>query len=122
MVTFAVGWLVSTTVNVAVPPASVVTRPVVGVTVMPAVSLSMFVTADVGRVEPAVAGSVLVAGDRDDACRLVAVGDGVVLAGDRHRLRRVPVRGVNVSSAVGDRALGRCRSTRPGSSRSRSAG
>ena len=44
-VTFAVGWLVSTTVNVAVPPASVVVRPVVGVTVMPAVSLSVLVTA-----------------------------------------------------------------------------
>ncbi len=41
--TFAVGWLVSTTVNVAVPPASVVTRPAVGATVMPAASLSVFV-------------------------------------------------------------------------------
>ena len=35
IVTSAVGCVVSTTVNVAVPPASVVVRPVVGVTVMP---------------------------------------------------------------------------------------
>ena len=34
MVTSAVGWLVSTTVKVAVPPASVVIRPEVGVTVI----------------------------------------------------------------------------------------
>ena len=34
MVTSAVGWLVSTTVKVAVPPASVVIRPTVGVTVI----------------------------------------------------------------------------------------
>ena len=45
MVTSAVGWVVSTTVNVAVPPASVVVRPDVGVTVMPAASLSVLVTA-----------------------------------------------------------------------------
>ena len=44
MVTSAVGSLLSTTSNVAVPPASVVTRPLVGVTVMPAVSLSVLVT------------------------------------------------------------------------------
>src|ERR1043166_9932 len=43
--TLAVGWLVSTTVNDAVPPASVVTRPATGVTVMPATSLSGVVTA-----------------------------------------------------------------------------
>src|ERR1043166_2422032 len=42
--TSAVGWLVSTTVNVAVPPASVVTSPVVGETVMPAASSSVFDT------------------------------------------------------------------------------
>ena len=42
--TLLVGWLVSTTVNAAVPPASVVTRPEVGVTVMPAASLSLLVT------------------------------------------------------------------------------
>ena len=35
IVTSAVGCVVSTTVKVAVPPASVVVRPVVGVTVMP---------------------------------------------------------------------------------------
>ena len=45
MVTSAVGWVFSTTVKVAVPPASVVVRPEVGVTVMPAVSLSVLVTA-----------------------------------------------------------------------------
>ena len=45
IVTSAVGCDVSTTVNVAVPPASVVVRPEVGVTVMPAASLSVFVTA-----------------------------------------------------------------------------
>src|SRR5258706_204826 len=43
-VTFAVGWLVRTTVNVAVPPASVVVSPDVGFTVIPATSLSVFVT------------------------------------------------------------------------------
>ena len=45
IVTSAVGCELSTTVNVAVPPASVVIRPEVGVTVMPAVSLSVLVTA-----------------------------------------------------------------------------
>ena len=44
IVTSAVGCASSTTVNVAVPPASVVTRPLVGVTVIPAVSLSVLVT------------------------------------------------------------------------------
>ena len=43
-VTSAVGCAVSTTVNVAVPPASVVVNPLVGVTVMPDASLSVFVT------------------------------------------------------------------------------
>ncbi len=42
-VTFAVGWLVSTMVNVAVPPASVVVRPEVGFTVIPATSSSVLV-------------------------------------------------------------------------------
>jgi hypothetical protein len=42
--TFAVGWLANTTVNVAVPPASVVVSPDVGLTVTPAVSLSILVT------------------------------------------------------------------------------
>ena len=44
IVTSAVGWLPSTTVKVAVPPASVVTRPLVGSTVMPAASSSLLVT------------------------------------------------------------------------------
>ena len=43
-VTLAVGRAVSTTVNVAVPPASVVIRPEVGVSVKPAVSSSVLVT------------------------------------------------------------------------------
>src|SRR2546429_4741933 len=44
IVTLAVGWLVRTTVNVAAPPASVVTRPDEGLTVIPAVSLSVLLT------------------------------------------------------------------------------
>ncbi len=43
--TSAAGWLPSTIVNVAVPPASVVTRPVSGATVMPGASSSEFETA-----------------------------------------------------------------------------
>ena len=44
IVTSAVGCASRTTVNVAVPPASVVVSPLVGVTVMPDVSLSVLVT------------------------------------------------------------------------------
>ena len=44
IVTSAVGWLSSMTVKVAVPPASVVIRPLVGLTVMPALSSSELVT------------------------------------------------------------------------------
>ncbi len=44
IVTLAVGWLFNCTVKLAVPPASVVTSPATGVTVMPAASLSVFVT------------------------------------------------------------------------------
>src|SRR5437762_528390 len=44
IVTFAVGWVCRTTVNVAVPPVSVVVSPDVGFTVIPATSLSVFVT------------------------------------------------------------------------------
>jgi hypothetical protein len=44
IVTSAVGWVFSAIANVAVPPDSVVTKPVVGLTVMPAVSLSVLVT------------------------------------------------------------------------------
>src|SRR5437773_765065 len=36
-VTFAVGWVSRTTVNVAVPPASVVVSPEVGLTVIPTI-------------------------------------------------------------------------------------
>ena len=42
--TSAVGWLVSTTVKLAVLPASVVVSPAVGVTTVPAVSSSVFVS------------------------------------------------------------------------------
>ena len=41
--TSASGWLVSCTPKLALPPASVVTRPAVGVTLMPEASLSVFV-------------------------------------------------------------------------------
>src|SRR5258706_246688 len=44
IVTLAVGWLVSTTLKLAVPPASVV-LPLIAETVIPAVSLSTVVTA-----------------------------------------------------------------------------
>ena len=45
IVTSAVGWLVSTTVKAALPPASVVTRsPPIDVTVMPAKSSLVLVT------------------------------------------------------------------------------
>ena len=44
MTTSAVGWLSRTTVNVAVPAASVVVRPATGVTVIPEASLSVFET------------------------------------------------------------------------------
>ena len=44
IITSAVGWLVRTIVNVAVPPASVVVKPDVGFTVIPAVSSSSFIT------------------------------------------------------------------------------
>ena len=43
IVTSATGLVSSTIVNESVPPASVVVRPPVGVTVMPATSLSVFV-------------------------------------------------------------------------------
>ena len=45
IVTPATGWLWSVIANVAVPPASVVTSPDIGVTVMPAASLSALLTA-----------------------------------------------------------------------------
>ena len=45
MVTFAVGSELSLTVKVAVPPASVVIKLLVGLTVTPETSSSVFVTA-----------------------------------------------------------------------------
>src|SRR4051794_36930038 len=61
IVTLAVGWLSSTMVNDAVPPASVVTNPLVGETLMPAVSLSVLVTLTSDAFKPLYSGSVLVA-------------------------------------------------------------
>src|SRR5438132_1328322 len=63
MVTPAVGWLVRDTANVAVPPASVVTRPVVGVTAMPATSLSALTSRTSGASRPSYRGSRLTAGE-----------------------------------------------------------
>ena len=61
MVTLATGWLVSAMVNVAVPPASVVTRPLTGVTVTPATSLSVVEIATSATAKLLYAGSVLAA-------------------------------------------------------------
>ena len=61
MVTSAVGSEFSRTVNVAVPPASVVTRPVVGVMVMSAVSLSVLIPDTSAASKPLYLGSLLVA-------------------------------------------------------------
>ena len=47
IVTSAAGMLFRTTVKFALPPASVVTSPLVGLTVIPAVSSSVLVTAEV---------------------------------------------------------------------------
>ena len=44
ILTSALGWVFSTTVNVALPPSSVVSRPVVGATKIAALSLSVLVT------------------------------------------------------------------------------
>ena len=52
IVTSAVGWDVSTTVKVVVPPASVVVSPDVGVTVMPATSSSVLLTATSAALAP----------------------------------------------------------------------
>src|SRR5262249_56129420 len=46
-VTLAAGWLVSFTLKVAIPPASVVVSPVTGVIAKPAASLSTLVSATV---------------------------------------------------------------------------
>src|SRR5258706_6468197 len=48
----AVGWVLNATVNVAWPPVSVVTRPLVLLIVIPAVSLSLFVTLTFGITSP----------------------------------------------------------------------
>ena len=61
IVTLAVGCELSTTVKVAVPPASVVVRPDVGVTVSPAVSLSVLVTKTLAGSRPSYLASALLA-------------------------------------------------------------
>src|SRR5437762_588303 len=57
----AVGRELSTTENVAVPPASVVVRPEVGLTVIPRVSSSALVAETSAGLRPLYAGSALVA-------------------------------------------------------------
>ncbi len=52
IVTSLVGCVFSTTVKIAVCPASLVTRPLVGVTVIPTVSSSTFVTATSAALYP----------------------------------------------------------------------
>ena len=97
MVTSAVGWLVRTIVKVAVPPASVVVRPEVGVTVMPAASLSVLVTATSARVDPVVDQIGAVRRGGDDRVGDVAVVQDIVGAGHGDGLRACSSwRGVNV--------------------------
>src|SRR5262245_34877158 len=62
IVTGADGWLVSARVNVALPPASVVTSPATGVTVIPTASLSSFATETLAAFTPLYTGSALTAG------------------------------------------------------------
>jgi hypothetical protein len=50
MVTLPVGWLPSTTVNEALPPCSSVSRPLVGLTMMAAESLSVIAATTLGTV------------------------------------------------------------------------
>ena len=56
------GALARTTVNWALPPASVVVSPKAGVTMMPAVSSSMFVTETSAGLSPANFGSPVITG------------------------------------------------------------
>ncbi len=62
MVTLAVGFEFSLTVNVAEPPASVVIKPLIGETIMPASSSSIFTTDTSEAFVPLYLVSVLVAG------------------------------------------------------------
>ena len=85
------GWS-STTVNVAVPPASVVTSPEVGLTVIPAASLSLLLTDTSAGVQAVVDGVGAGRRARSRSCRPSSPSTtGVVHAGHRHRLRHVPV-------------------------------
>src|SRR5882672_4550277 len=61
IVTFATGWLVRTTVNVAVSPVSVVDRPLIGVTVTLAESSSVVLTETSATAMPLYTRSVLLA-------------------------------------------------------------
>src|SRR5438477_379779 len=60
-VTLAVGLELRMIENVAVPPASVVARPIVGLTVMPGVSSSVLTAETSAGFKPLYFGSVLVA-------------------------------------------------------------
>ena len=62
MLTSAIGWLASTTVKLALPPASEVARPATGVTAIPVASSSVFVTATSAASIPLQTGSLLTAG------------------------------------------------------------
>ena len=92
-VTSAVGLLVSTTVNVAVPPASVVVRPDVGRDGDARGVVVGVGDRDVIRVDPVV--DRVAAGRRrsHDGVGDVAVVEGVVDAGHGDGLRHVPVAG-----------------------------
>ena len=90
IVTSAVGCDVRTMVKVAVPPASVVVRPEVGVTVMTDVSLSMLVTETSLAIEPVVVAVAARRRRRDDGVGDVAVVQVVVDAGYGNGLRLYP--------------------------------
>ena len=72
------------------PPASVVVRPEVGVTVMPARVVVDVCDRDVGRIDP----TITAASNRrsgDDRIANAAVADQIINASNRHSLRRIPV-------------------------------
>ena len=102
-----VGCELSTTANVAVPPASVVVRPAVGLTMMPDRVVVDVGDRDVGRIDPVV--DRVGAGRQrgQDGVDDVAVGYGIVDAGDGDGLRRVPVRGGEGQAGRADGAFRR---------------
>ncbi|MBK8171992.1 MAG: hypothetical protein IPK60_16825 [Sandaracinaceae bacterium] len=84
-------------VKLAMPPASVVVRPDVGLTTMPALSLSMFVGSSCWSAIAAYIGSDSLEDMHDDVVRLVPVCDRVVHTGHCDGLRYVPVLDVNIT-------------------------